>query len=261
MNNKEELLGLVGLINNVEIANFTRKLLDAAPNTFWTAKASRNHHPLDEKGNGGNLLHTVRVVKLVRIMAEGCQLDQIDVDILTSAAILHDICRYGLTGTEDFTTADHPQLVRELARINKVSCPRSVDVFVLIERHMGKWGDKPYNPEITPSAILHMADVVSARAEQVWGGDKLPEAAWVGDTPFKGIGMTKDKMELLKELADDNEYWKSTLKFINQISSRKLSSLTDRQRDWLSNIIASLDVELDRQAPKEVFDESNEIPF
>jgi len=255
MSKKEELYDLVNLIVDDGIRDFTEHMLDVAPASFWTAKASLNHHPEDERGNEGNLIHTIRVAKLVCIMAEGCNLTSIELDVLLSAAILHDPCRYGKDGTEEYTNPEHPQLVRELAVHYSIGCEYSVDIFTLIERHMGKWGKVPYNPEVTPSALLHLADMVSANAEQVWPIGEEPKASWVGATPFKEVGMTQDKIELMKELAEDSEYWASALKFFNSVASRKLTSLTVRQRDWLFSIEASLSDELNKMAAKEVFDD------
>lgn len=79
---------------------------------------------------------------------------------------------------------------------------------------------------------------------------------WEGDTPFKEIGMTEDKMRLLEELAQDNNYWKNSLYFIRSVSSRKLHSLTLRQRNWLFDIDATLGVELNKRTAREVFDDN-----
>jgi len=67
---------------------------------------------------------------------------------------------------------------------------------------------------------------------------------WVGGTPFEDLGMTQEKMDLLKELAEDNEYWERSNMFIRSITNRKLSSLSINQRRWLGDIILALDDEL-----------------
>ncbi len=76
---------------------------------------------------------------------------------------------------------------------------------------------------------------------------------WVGDTPFKELGMDEDKLLLLKEFAEDSEYWKKASSFIHQIVGVKLSSLSDKQKNWLSDIVATLSVELNRRTAKELF--------
>lgn len=262
MNRKEELYDLVNLIADPYIKDFTEHMLEVVPDTFWTAKASLNHHPEDERGDEGNLIHTIRVAKIVRIMAEGCNLTSIELDVLLSGAILHDPCRYDKDGTADYTIPEHPLLVRELAEDYSIECEYSVDIFTLIERHMGKWGKVPYNPEVTPSALLHLADMISANAELVWPIGEEPKASWVGATPFKEIGLTPEKMELMGELAEDNEYWASAKGFVESVSSRRYSSLTEKQKDWLDRIEDSLGDELAKRAGESIHDiEPEDIPF
>ncbi len=67
---------------------------------------------------------------------------------------------------------------------------------------------------------------------------------WVGQVPFEHIGMTEDKMILLKELAEDSDYWKRAHMFVQMAANRELSSLSNKQRSWLTTIILDLDNEL-----------------
>ena len=70
---------------------------------------------------------------------------------------------------------------------------------------------------------------------------------WVDQVPFEDIGMTEQKMDLLKQLAEDNDYWKRAYRFVQSSTNRKLSSLSDNQRKWLTTIILDLDDELDKR--------------
>jgi hypothetical protein len=81
---------------------------------------------------------------------------------------------------------------------------------------------------------------------------------WIGteDVPFSDKGMTKEKMDLLKELAEDNSYWASALHFIQSIRNRKYASLTSKQQDWLFEICATLEVELNRRTAEDLFGDS-----
>jgi len=248
MSNKENLLSFLLLIKNPEIRHFTEDMLGVMPSVFWTARASKGHHPEDERGIEGNIVHSERVVKIVRVMAEGTRISPDELDCLTSAALLHDGCRHGLYGTENTTVNNHPSLIRELASNHGINCAYAVEIFALIERHMGKWGTPEYWPEITPSAMLHMADMISAHAEQIWpiGGDLKP--SWTGSTPFQEIGINEEEMQLLEELAEDIDYWKSACSFVKSLRNRKFSSLTDKQRNWLDSIKSSLEDELDKQS-------------
>lgn len=71
---------------------------------------------------------------------------------------------------------------------------------------------------------------------------------WIGQVPFEDIGMTEDKMSLMKELAGDNSYWKKAHDFIQSIAGSVPSSLSYNQRRWLSTIILGLDDELHKRS-------------
>lgn len=73
---------------------------------------------------------------------------------------------------------------------------------------------------------------------------------WIGLVPFKDIGMTEAKMALLEELMEDDDYWSRAYLFVHSITNRKLYSLSDYQRRWLTEIILTLDNELERKSWK-----------
>lgn len=154
---------LVDCMYSEDIREFTVKLLNVAPKTFWTEPASRNHHAKDERGECGNLLHTIRVIKTVKIIAMAADCGQFRTDILVSAAALHDICRHGLFGLEEFSVSNHPELIKELAKNNDISCNASDIIFTIIEAHMGIWGRYPRPAKISVVDVLHLADVINAR--------------------------------------------------------------------------------------------------
>ena len=57
-------------------------------------------------------------------------------------------------------------------------------------------------------------------------------------------------MILLKELAEDSDYWKRAHMFVRMAADRVLSSLSDKQRGWLTTIILDLDNELYKRSWK-----------
>lgn len=65
--------------------------------------------------------------------------------------------------------------------------------------------------------------------------------------------MNDDKWDLLSELAGGNEHWSRVLSFMKEVKDRELSSLTQRQVDWMCEISMGLQRELDRRDAKEVF--------
>lgn len=67
---------------------------------------------------------------------------------------------------------------------------------------------------------------------------------WIGQVPFEDIGMTEGTMDLLKELAEDSNYWNRAYQFVQSTTNRKLYSLSYSQRQWLTTIILDLNEEL-----------------
>lgn len=65
---------------------------------------------------------------------------------------------------------------------------------------------------------------------------------WIGSSrvPFSDIGMTQEKMDLLDGLAYEDDYWMKACLFVKAVTYRKLSSLSDHQRRWLTTIIMDL---------------------
>ena len=70
--------------------------------------------------------------------------------------------------------------------------------------------------------------------------------SWVGSSkvPFHELGMTQEKLDLMEGLATENSYWRRCNMYVKAITGRKLTSLTNSQRRWLTTIIMDLDNEL-----------------
>lgn len=82
--------------------------------------------------------------------------------------------------------------------------------------------------------------------------------SWLGKSgkpPPIIVQMDEEKRSLLKELAEDNEYWESALNFVNSTGGKDFHSLTDKQADWLTSIMAELEVRLNRRTARELFKE------
>ena len=250
-----ELVAIVNTISTSSIRQFTLDMLTAAPASFRTARASLNHHPVDERGAAGNCLHTLRVVKLVRLLADACDYNQALTDITVSAAAIHDLCRYGLSDEEEYTSQDHPLHPREFAKKHSIDCPISNAIFSVAETHSGKWGKVPAIPSVVPREILHFADMISAHAHEVWVPPGEKSSSWVTSVPYESHGMTQEKMDMMAVLAEDDDYWKTALQFVRSTSGRKFATLSVKQQDWIENIIASLAVEINKKEGMEAFNE------
>lgn len=268
-----QLVAIAGAISTPSIREFTLEMMKAAPVSFKEARASRMHHPLDERGPAGNAIHTLRVVKLNRLMADACNYNALATDIQISAATIHDMVRYDLDDRrlDQGTSLEHPLHPRKLAEKYSIACPFAEAIFSIAEKHMGKWGPTSHPPSITPGSILHIADMISAHANEVWElldtagsvesfesveptkSASSASSSWLGGVPFQDQGMTQDMMILMQELAEDEEYWKTALSFVRGSSSRKWSSLSEKQQDWIFTIVASLEVELNKRTAKELY--------
>ncbi len=73
---------------------------------------------------------------------------------------------------------------------------------------------------------------------------------WVGspEVPFSEIGMTQEKLDLMKKLSMNNNYWLKCSTYVRAITNRKLSSLSSSQRSWITTIIMDLGNELYKES-------------
>ena len=82
---------------------------------------------------------------------------------------------------------------------------------------------------------------------------------WVGEkdktsSALSWVGISEPHIALVAELAEDNEYWSRVFSFIKSIEHRRLDSLSNKQRQWLDDIAATLTVEVDRRMARKIFD-------
>ncbi len=98
--------------NNPELKPLLEFCLDKAPEHFWTMPSSSTgkHHPPDENGKGGLVLHTIRVLKVANKLME-CWNPPFITDAVKLASALHDIGRYGLKEKpSNHSLPNHPKL-------------------------------------------------------------------------------------------------------------------------------------------------------
>lgn len=171
------IINEINTIKTQSIKDLTLDVFNSSPINSWKMNSSRDHHMVDERGEWGNLIHTLRVVKICDTLADVLNLPQESKDILKSAAILHDSCKHGLNAEYQFITYDHPYLVKQLIEKSKVECPFKYQIIDIISRHMGRW-DKRNTPtktvcdwidgnHITLAFLLHSADCIEARLPSV----------------------------------------------------------------------------------------------
>lgn len=186
MNYLEELRKRANLIRSSRLNEFTLRMIDGIPQTIWSMPSSWKHHLLDERGEWGNAIHSIRVTDVSLIEADSLLMVNEPKDALISASLLHDIGKRGLNGdSKIIQTTDHPFLVRKLVESLGYNSTPYDDVLIPIESHMGKWTKGGPLPDFLRlkklgessirvadvSMILHLADCIVARWEEV--GEEL----------------------------------------------------------------------------------------
>lgn len=161
----------LNLISSEDIRYFVGLVLDKyTPTWFWTTNASRNHHPKDERGLGGLVLHTKRVTQIAVALAVMDNLDTAGKDILIAAALLHDTRKKGCNPTvpTPYTLEHHSILFDEDLREKFGGTLIFEDISRLVATHMGRFS--PNNvpkPSNRLQDLLHIADMVAANLDKV----------------------------------------------------------------------------------------------
>ena len=163
----------VRLIDNPFIRELVIGVFDNVPSHFWTqpSSGSGRFHPKDEREQGGLVLHTKRVVRLVEHLCHSYGYYGIERDKLIAAALIHDVGKFGW-GEEpaERQVHGHETLPREqLETIDEVrDNPFFNDVFAIAEGHSGRWGpSRPFSDTglAALASILHIADYIASRSD------------------------------------------------------------------------------------------------
>lgn len=165
---------VVSKIKDTSIQNFLIACLDDFPNYFWIAPSSGSgkYHPADERGYGGLVLHTKRVVKLVEDLSVMYELSYYEQDVLITAAVLHDSWCKGL---DPDTTHYSTDLYHSLYPLQQFpyKCwgdrfiPERVwdDIMSCVVAHMGKWSITRWvDVDKKLPNVLKLADYIASRS-------------------------------------------------------------------------------------------------
>ncbi len=155
-------------ISNDSIRSWTFSMMAHAPQAFWDRPASSTgkYHKEDENGAEGQVVHTLRVLAVSEHMVRMVDLNDLERDILISAASLHDICKYGVEGKSDHTLSEHPQLVKSFWEKNMLILPKcecDSQIIDTVLQHSGRWGGLPHPPPTKLGKLLHIADFISSK--------------------------------------------------------------------------------------------------
>lgn len=192
------LLDEINLIVDEGIKSFVRSILIRAK-SFWVIPSSFSgkYHPSDEHNEGGNVLHTKRVVRAAKIISESYSLPQDDLDMVIAACLLHDVTKgIKLEGEDSFHYDPmHPytvgRLVKKCQEDDKkyASESESSTVFLseeivqvilrMVRCHLGPWSPVPETIPITyMDMIVHLADNLASKVHYIVDGENVIEKRW-----------------------------------------------------------------------------------
>jgi len=191
------LLKEINMIKSEPIKSFVRSVLLRAE-SFWKIPSSFSgkYHPIDEHNEGGNVLHTKRVVRTAKILCESHSLPSEEVDIVLAACLLHDITKGKLDESGSFSYDPmHPYTVGKFVKVCQeddkkyASDLTSSTLFLseedvqtilrLVRCHLGPWSPVPETIPITYlDQIVHLADNVASKLHIIVDGDDVQDYRW-----------------------------------------------------------------------------------
>lgn len=165
LDSRDELERRLPELWDIENETIREKTIDcfltACPDYFWERPTSSTgkYHPKDERGEYGNVLHTKRVYiqycNLARVDVEMGRLSEYGYNCGKSAALLHDMMKYGWPSDNNEHTQDDHDVIAAAVAEHLGDLPAAV--YLPIHAHMAKWGEGK-EPETTNEWLLHRAD-------------------------------------------------------------------------------------------------------
>ena len=192
------LLAEINLIDNESIRNFVRAILYAA-DSFWEAPSTgtAGYHPPDEIMPRGGITHTKRVVRLARMMALSQERNRHEVDIITAAALIHDVTKSHNHNGEFTFDAMHPYTIDHFVAVvmanedktgpgPKSSKAIEIDhddcalILRIVRCHLGPWSPIPETfPMTLMEWILHFADMIATQLHVIIDGEDVQDWRWI----------------------------------------------------------------------------------
>ena len=147
---KHNLESCIAIIQDPNIQDFVRILLETAPSEFYTDPCSGTgqHHPPEDQQVGGILIHTKKAVQVALSLMRFYGLDQgqkeywLLRDQIIAAVILHDLYKNGIPWGKS-THPEHGDIAaKELEKwARRTILPIQCTDFIadLVRYHMGQW--------------------------------------------------------------------------------------------------------------------------
>lgn len=174
LNELKELAGELG------VYDFVKRVLEDEEFLICSGSSKSTQH---HYGKSGLLRHTYEVVQICLLSAKFYNLDLLDVQRLFISAIWHDygkIWDYEKVSDGVYTGNIHRERIRHLTRSaiewEKEVLTMNVDRDTIFEvthailAHHGWYQGSPHTPQTEIAAILHTADMMSARVTDAKNG-------------------------------------------------------------------------------------------
>lgn len=149
------------LIGDDDLYYLTVEAARHAPEYFWRAPASFNHHREENRWRHGLWAHTLLVSTGIEVIAPSFEglgyIEEGDTDYAHAAAILHDMQKWGRDRREPKASSDHDLLMAAVADW----CDLPEDVKAPIASHMGPWNDGP-EPDVGVQLLVHLGDMMAS---------------------------------------------------------------------------------------------------
>jgi len=186
------------MISNSNIKSFVKSILLKSEG-FWKIPSSFSgkYHPLDEHNEGGNVLHTKRVVRASKVLCDSYSLSDEERDIVYAACLLHDVTKGVLDSDKENFHYDpmHPYTVGKFVEKCQQHDKRyageaqSSTLFLseetvqtilrLVRCHLGPWSPVPETVPVTYlDIIVHLADNLASKVHYIVDGDDIIEERW-----------------------------------------------------------------------------------
>ena len=187
----------INMINDEGVKSFVRSILLRA-DSFWKIPSSFSgkYHPMDEHNEGGNMLHTKRVVRAAKVMCDSHSVSTDEADLVFAACLLHDITKGKMEKDGSFAYDKmHPYTVGDFVKFCQeddkkyANDAHSSTLFLseddvqtilrLVRCHLGPWSPVPETVPITYlDMIVHMADNVASKVHYIVDGNNVIEERW-----------------------------------------------------------------------------------
>ncbi len=168
------------LINNEELREWTKQTLAKAPDYFFNAQASSTgqYHPACTIKQGGLIVHVKRAVYIANRLRLGWGVKGIDIDIVLSATILHDIAKTGRGSGSYDDYLNHPLNAKKYyEQPNEAVKDMLPKVNSCIENHMGLWTPESIKKPLTDYTLLELlvytADYMATTKDLVTPKDEV----------------------------------------------------------------------------------------